>query len=273
LNIKEYISSGIIEACVMGLASEEEMHILDCIQKNSPEVRQAVQEAQKTLEDLASRQAIDPPQPLKSAIWARISEEKQKTPAAHKKPAVQVTTPLYPAQNKYTENNKAILNWPAIAATILLLASISLNLYLNRSQNNVKKQLAHLTSAQKTQQLAYQNLKSKWDLVTSPNVRTIPLSGVEKHPGMKAVVYFEQHSNEVYLALENLPAAPRLQQYQLWAIVNGKPVSLGVYDQDAEAVIQKMTGIASAQAFAITLEKKGGSQTPTMENMYVMGKV
>jgi anti-sigma-K factor RskA len=29
----------------------------------------------------------------------------------------------------------------------------------------------------------------------------------------------------------------------------------------------------NAQAFAITLENKGGSPVPTMENMYVMGGV
>jgi hypothetical protein len=35
----------------------------------------------------------------------------------------------------------------------------------------------------------------------------------------------------------------------------------------------QMKNIAGAQAFAITLEPKGGSQNPTMEKMYVMGKI
>jgi len=34
-----------------------------------------------------------------------------------------------------------------------------------------------------------------------------------------------------------------------------------------------MKNIPKAQAFAITLEKKGGSVTPTLSAMYVMGKV
>ena len=77
MDIKEYISSGIIEAYVMGLASEEEIRILDCVQKNNPEVKQAILDAQNTLEDFASQQAIAPPPALKSAIWAKISEESQ----------------------------------------------------------------------------------------------------------------------------------------------------------------------------------------------------
>jgi anti-sigma-K factor RskA len=34
-----------------------------------------------------------------------------------------------------------------------------------------------------------------------------------------------------------------------------------------------MKSFGSAQAFAITLEKAGGSPTPTMDEMYVMAKV
>jgi anti-sigma-K factor RskA len=34
-----------------------------------------------------------------------------------------------------------------------------------------------------------------------------------------------------------------------------------------------LANIPNAQAFAITLEKQGGSAVPTMENMYVMGEI
>jgi anti-sigma-K factor RskA len=258
----------------MGLASEEEVRILECVQQNNPEVRQAVLDAQKTMEDFASQQAVTPPPALKDAIWAKISDEKSAGPAvmpAAPQVEERVATPLYPAQSE--ANRSSSLRWLAIAATILLVLSISLNFYQNQTQTEYKNQLAALAVTQKSNQIAYQNLKSKWDLANSPNVKTVPLLGLENHPDKKAVVYFEQQSNNVYLALENMPVAPKDQQYQLWAIVDGKPVSLGVFDQDAEAAVQKMASVSSAQAFAITLEKRGGSATPTMENMYVMGKV
>jgi anti-sigma-K factor RskA len=34
-----------------------------------------------------------------------------------------------------------------------------------------------------------------------------------------------------------------------------------------------MLAVANAQAYAITLEKEGGSATPTLEEMYVMGSI
>jgi len=36
--------------------------------------------------------------------------------------------------------------------------------------------------------------------------------------------------------------------------------------------VVKMKNIPRAQAFAVTLEKRGGSAAPTMDQMYMMGK-
>ncbi len=63
------------------------------------------------------------------------------------------------------------------------------------------------------------------------------------------------------------------KQYQLWAIVDGHPVDAGIFDMDKDLSFVKLKTIPKAEAFAITLEKKGGSITPNMDAMYVMGKV
>jgi len=64
---------------------------------------------------------------------------------------------------------------------------------------------------------------------------------------------------------------PSDKQYQLWAIVGGQPVDLGVYQTGA--AMQKMKNIEGAQMFAITIEKAGGSATPTLDQMIVAGPV
>lgn len=268
MNTQEYIASGIIEAYVAGLSSEEESRILECIQKHNPEVNQAILEAQITFENLASEHAIAPPVELKDAIWAKISEQPKEENTVLKSVEPPITISL-----KSDNNSNSGFKIFAIAASILLLSSIALNIYLNNQQSSVNTALADLQSQQSADALAYQNLKSKWDLANNPNVKTIQLLGVEKHPNSLARVYFEENTETVHLSLENLPLAPTEQQYQLWAIVDGKPVDLGVFDQSSDDAVQKMKSVRNAQAFAITLEKKGGSETPTMENMYVMGGV
>lgn len=63
-------------------------------------------------------------------------------------------------------------------------------------------------------------------------------------------------------------------QYQLWAIVDCKPVDAGMISTEKGVYhIQKMRSFGKAQAFAITLEKADGSPTPTMDQMIVQAKI
>jgi anti-sigma-K factor RskA len=70
-----------------------------------------------------------------------------------------------------------------------------------------------------------------------------------------------------------MPANDQAHQYQLWALVGGKPVDLGVFDVDTTSKeMKEMKSTALADAFAVTLEPRGGSTSPTMSEMMVVGK-
>jgi anti-sigma-K factor RskA len=55
-------------------------------------------------------------------------------------------------------------------------------------------------------------------------------------------------------------------------LVNGKPVDVGLLTADCNGLC-KLKTIPEAQAFAITLENKGGSATPHLDQLYVMGEI
>ena len=271
MNIEEYISSGILESYILGLASPEEAGILECVMKNSAEVRTAFEEAQKTLEDLATAQAVTPPNDLETKIWAKIQREQS---TENIKPLVvekanlevgEIAQKIYP--------NKAV-NWKkyAIAASVLFLVSIIGNFFWINDISNNKKEIAQLQTEKKSQDLALKTSQEKLAILSNPNIISVPLKGVEKHPDSKAMVYWDSNSKAVYLNADNLPKAPEGMQYQLWALVDGKPVNAGMYSSDKDTRII-LSNIPKAQAFAITLEKQGGSATPTMENMFVIGNI
>ena len=71
-----------------------------------------------------------------------------------------------------------------------------------------------------------------------------------------------------------MPVNDKDHQYQLWALVGGKPIDLGVFDKSPKDTtdMKEMKSIASAEAFAVTLEPRGGSINPTMNEMMVLGK-
>lgn len=274
MNSKEYISSGILESYILGLASPEEAGILECVMKNNNEVREAFEEAQQTFEMLATAQAVTPPNDLKSKIWAKIQQEQ----------SVEIEKPVIPIQNNIQivdtdiemqeiKNTKSS-SWKsfAIAAAVLFLISTGINLYWMNSQSKINDQLVKVESERKTNQLALQNMQQKLDVFANPDMKKVVLVGVDKHPEAKATVLWDSNSKDIYLSANSLPKAPKGMQYQLWAIADGKPVSAGMYSEDKDSRIA-LSNITNAQAFAITLEKQGGSEIPTMENMYVMGGV
>ncbi len=115
------------------------------------------------------------------------------------------------------------------------------------------------------------SLDSSIQLMSDPAVVKIAMSGVPGREINKATLFWNTSSKNVYLVTSNLPPAPAGKQYQLWALVDGKPVDAGVL-QDCDGLCQ-LKPVEKAQAFAITLERAGGSPAPTLEQMYVIGNV
>jgi anti-sigma-K factor RskA len=122
----------------------------------------------------------------------------------------------------------------------------------------------------------YQTRLQDWqaaiDVMHNPTMAMIKLPGIKGKENNMATVFWNKTNKEVYLVANILPKVETGKQYQLWALVNGKPVDAGMLDPECEGVC-KMKTIPDAQGFAITLEKQGGSPTPTMSDMFVMGKV
>lgn len=266
MNTKEYISSGIIESYILGHASPEEAGILECVMKNNVEVKAAFEEAQETLENFATAQAITPPNDLKSKIWSKI--QKEQTHDGQKSPAI--TPVVRPLEERIGVRRNNSWKTLGIAASVLFLASMAGNLFWVNKQSETQKEIAIMKIEKQNQDLAMQKMNQKINMFSNPDMQMVMLNGVEKHKDAKAMVFWDKKTKEVYLNAENLPKAPEGMQYQLWAIEDGKPVSAGMYSEDKDSKVNLAT-ISKAQAFAITLEKEGGSPVPTMENMYVMG--
>jgi len=98
------------------------------------------------------------------------------------------------------------------------------------------------------------------DLVTY-NLAAQPVA-----PGAHARAYVSHKDGMVFTA-EGLPAVPAGKVYQLWVIVNAKPVSVGVFTPDAtgrvHAVMNTPPITAMPGTVAVTLEPTGGLPQPS----------
>ena len=270
MNVQEYISSGIVESYVLGLASLEESAEFERMCAAHSEVRAARNSFETQLEATLLQQKLEPPRELKSSIFSRIGMEKdeQAPRPSQQKPA------LVP--------RIGFAKYVAAASLILLAGSVLLNLYL---LNQYKKSIAQykdlvaiqsqVASANQALQTKLANYENALSLMKNPSMEIIKLPGVPTSPAplSLATVYWNTETKDVYLLLNQLPKNVSGKQYQLWAIVDGKPVDAGTFDMEEGVSFVKLKTIPKAEAFAVTLEKRGGSETPTMNAMFVMGNV
>ena len=101
----------------------------------------------------------------------------------------------------------------------------------------------------------------------------VQLNGTAHAPHAHPVVYWNPTSREVHVVTKNLPPPPAGKQYQLWAIHDGHRIDAGVFDANRVDSIQRVKDIANAEAFAVTLEREGGSPEPDLESIYAVGNL
>lgn len=70
-------------------------------------------------------------------------------------------------------------------------------------------------------------------------------------------------SGQGYLMASSLPRLAGAKTYQLWGIVKGRPVSLGVMGENPRHVSFTMAGSVQPSVLAVTVEPAGGSSTPS----------
>lgn len=269
MNINEYIQSGIIESYVLGLADAEEAAELKQLRAQYPELELAIQTFESELEAASFRNAVQVAPHVKTELLSKLDFKANDGEST--------VIPTISAELK-PKGKTAFMKYMAAASVALLICSAGLNIYTYSKYKKLvaeNRQLAlqrdQLYASNTITQTKLSEADRTMQLITGSDMLKVELTGVPGKEANKAIVYWSQKDRDVYLITKNLPEAPKGKQYQLWALVDGKPVDAGMLSNCQS--ICKLKNIQSAQAFAITLEKEGGSPTPNLEQLYVMGKI
>jgi len=264
MNIQAYIESGIIESYVLGMADDQERAELEQLSQQHPEIRAAIEAFELSLEQTSLANAMSPAQRVKSDLFAQLENEF--------KPATETKLVHMPVANT------GWLRYVAGASVILLVVSAATNVYFYNQFREASSQYQALLT-EKTSLLAQNealqtkglDLYNGMQIMSDPAFTKVSMPGIKTEENKLATVFWDKKNNEVYLLANRLPQTSTDTQYQLWAIVDGKPVDAGMID--ACSGLCKMKNISNASAFAITLEKRGGSPTPNLQQLQVIGNV
>ncbi|MEZ5015441.1 MAG: anti-sigma factor [Flavipsychrobacter sp.] len=278
MNIKEYIESGILDAYVLGALTQEERAEVQANMAQYPDVAAEVAAIEDSMQSFAEENAVPPPAFMKEKIWEAIQEKGEDLPQKAEEDTRETKAIPLLAEERRRQNN-----WSRAAIWAALIGSLLTNLILwSQSNTNQQKVTAYTSIVDSLkaneQKLAtlVEGFKKEKDMLADPTMQTIVMRSMKADKSMAGTIYWSKEKGDAYLALHNMPVPEKGKQYQLWVIADGKPVDMGVISNDmvVDGTMQKVAQLVKdGQAFAISLEKEGGSPVPTMEEIYVLGTV
>lgn len=261
MDIKSYIESGILELYVAGQLSEKENQEVAALIDQHPELLAEVEAIEAAVLQLSS--SLSSNGKSFSAIKDQIQDSGD--------------TKVVQLPSK----SNSWITYSGWAASLLLAGSLLWTIN-TKDQLQDDLQTADIEKSYLEQQIeAAKNdlaaTKNLLDVLRDRDIISVPLGGQANFETTYAKVYWDKKDNTIYLDAQGLPEAPEGKVYQVWSLTLNPltPTSLGTID-DFNTDDNKIFTIANAnesQAFGITLEPKGGSESPTMEQLHTLGVV
>lgn len=262
MNVEAYISSGILEAYALGELPDQERAVVEKNLAQYPELKKELISIEEAQEKLLMKAAVQPRPTVKVKLMTFLDAQ----------PAGKV------AQLRPQKLNVSF--WRFAAAASLIVAFITSYMaftYWNqwkRTESNLTELIAQ------NQQVAqdYNSVNQRLDqiekdlaIANNPAFNKLVMKGTPNAPASRASVYWNESTKEVYLSIQDLKALTQENQYQLWAIVDGKPVDAGLFDSNVAGMLRMKDMKPGTSTFAVTVEPRGGKASPTMETMQVIG--
>ncbi len=267
MNITDIINSGDVELYVYGVLGESETEQMADMAAKHKTLYNEILSVENSILQLSS--SFSPH--ISSEVYGKIKQQIGfgEKPVRDLKPSGDTTTSSF---SKY-------IGW---AASIVLLIGIA---YQYNKQSGIENQVVtiekekqKLNEAVATSEKKNNETKALLDIIRDAKNTVVALGGQAAAPTSYAKIYWNKETQAVYVDAAGLPKPPEGMVYQVWSLKLSPtltPTSIGLLeDFSAESnKIFAVSGTADAEAFGITLEPAGGSKTPTMEQLYTLGKV
>lgn len=264
----------LISAYALGALDDEEKRQLEGhLKRGCPECQAALAEMLEVTALLAATvEEKAPPVYLKSRILEQIRGPQPAAVRVVKDALDEVTASALEKSRRF---------WVGVSGA-LALASIVLAFFFTRQISQLENDLAAMqTQAQLNAQmvndlqLRLQEKERILNVVQSPKVQLVELRGLEPAPAAAGKVFWSSAEKKAVFIAQNLPTPAADQDYQLWIIRGGQPIDAGVFavdEQGTGVTIFNITEEQDVNAFAVTLEKKGGVPAP-QGAMYLLGTI
>lgn len=267
MDIKEYISSGVLELYVLGKLDAQESAAVELMAAQHPEIRAELDAIEQALEVYAQMHGQTPPQGTLGEILNRVDQLR---------PAIPTT-----ASGASPKPPRLLMTLVIIAALVSIVAALWAYNGKRQTEGQIAQVQERLDSFRREcDQIARENAANRAELAFLKDGATRPITmrgTPNKDSTAIASVYVNPLQGKAFLNVVKLPPAPPGKQYQLWAIVGtAAPADMGVFDLPTTPGELKEIAFspqfADKVTFAVTLEDAGGKPTPDLTQLYLISE-
>jgi anti-sigma-K factor RskA len=274
VDIQSYISSGKLELFVLGELSEREREEVIQLAKQYPEIQHELDQIEEAFFQFDNQTGVSPTSSVKKKIFETLEKGMGESSAV---------IPM-PAKEETPTKTVSIQPWKAYfaAASIVAVLASAVAVYFALQYNNLDQRFTALLQEQTIlaeeldqYKVNFEEADAQLETLLAGNYERIPMKGegFEMQKDAAVDVWWDKGSASVFVSVNNLSGLEDQYDYQLWAIGDQGPVGIGLINPGQKFTLQQMQQVASAGAFAITIEPKGGSESPTLEKLVVLGEV
>ena len=264
MDSKEYIESGILELYVAGALSETENEEVHSMMLQHPEIMEEVLKIESAIISLTASVSPAHSNSLPLSLKSRIDlNDNSKEVVSMKSSRTSWVT--------YSGWAAAVVIGFTLLWTVNEISVLKEKIEVVETDKDLlEEQIENANSSFAEAQRLLSVLRDK-------EIITVPLAGQAVYPEAYAKVYWNKKAENIYLDAQGLPEPPRGKVYQVWSLKMSplSPTSLGTLDNFTEDdnKIFSIPNPNESEAFGITLEPAGGSETPTMDQLYTIGVV
>ena len=141
--------------------------------------------------------------------------------------------------------------WATRGAALVAAAAVIVALVLGVQVSHLHRQVSSLQSHPLLSAAEQSALRQ-------PSTRQVELTALPSAPNPGRVTVVLTATGTGFVQVHQLRALPSGRTYQLWGVIGGKTISLGLLGPDPVVVPFSVAGDGSVEAFAITAEHAGG---------------
>jgi len=256
MKLNEILDSGLLELYVLGKLTGTELREVEQAIQKFPEIKPELFEIEKALFRYDNLYKVTPAAHNIKKIMSQVEGSNSSDNSGNKG-----------SDTKDGKGGSSKWGFLSSLLSLLLLGSLYFSYTKQKDADLVIEDQAKLIEDCEEQKSQFEARRDMYAALLDLETTKIKAGPTDKYPETDMVIHSNPTLQKNYIQLNTLPPLADNQSYQLWSLKgDNPPVPMDVFEGSTEEFLE-VGFIDGTNAYAITIEQRGGATSPNLENL------